>query len=207
MIFVLEVERCQALFLLPTFSPPLMNHDEEDLESVNSDDDEEIFTSVDHFINHACFGELTLGQLQRAFVTFPNFKEDLLHFYLGTSAPCSDEGGVRNEEWPARNIDIEVVKYLLELAPEALERTSCFEVGALPLHLACRNADCPEAIIKLLLQKYLSAAEHKWKKGYSYPLQCYIARAIVHPAWGYHDDDGERICCRNSSRTNRGHWC
>lgn len=87
-----------------------MNHDEEDLESVNGDemqfnDDEEIFTSVDHFINHACFfgvGELTLGQLQRAAVTFPhhNFKDDLLqhdvlHIYLGKSAPCPDEGDKR----------------------------------------------------------------------------------------------------------------
>jgi hypothetical protein len=95
-------------------------------------------------------------------------QHDVLHIYLGKSAPCPDEGGMRDEEWPARNIDIEVVKYLLELAPEALERTSCFEIGvekgALPLHLACRNADCPEAIIKLLLQRYPSAAELSGKK-------------------------------------------
>lgn len=58
--------------------------------------------------------------------------------------------------------------FILELAPDALLRPSrrmiyVHEKGALPLHLACYNADCPETIVKLLLERNPSAAEQEWE--------------------------------------------
>ena len=85
------------------------------------------------------------------------------------------------------------------MAPDALDRPSSEDVyvhekGARPLHLACINADCPDSIIKLLLESYPDVAKIKWKDEYSpFPLHCYLLRVRVIPSWGYEDENGDYI--------------
>ena len=127
---------------------------------------------------------------------------NILHHYVGRSAACQPEGGLREEGWPPADIQLEVVQYLLELAPDAVNKVDDgahymgvahpyafpYGEGAYPLHLACFNADCPESVIKLLFEKNLSAVRHVGDK-IGLPLCCYLQRAHKHPVWGYHDDD------------------
>ena len=151
--------------------------------------------------------EITLEGLKGLVRQYPDSKEvfrkeTVLHHYLASSAPCPDEGGYRDDDWPPRVIDIEVVKYLLELTPDAANQvdgsstfpTHRYGSGAFPLHLACFNADCPVSIIKLLLEKNPDAARHSWQNGGDVlPLHCYIGRSAVRSAWGTYDDDGDFI--------------
>ena len=93
---------------------------------------------------------MTVEYLTQAIAKFPHIlpvmiKNDVLHSYVGIAADCPDVGGRRNEDWPARKIDVEVVEYLLELMPDAVHKPNNpngFSAarhggGALPLHLAC----------------------------------------------------------------------
>lgn len=138
---------------------------------------------------------MTVEYLTQAIAKFPHIlpvmiKNDVLHSYVGIAADCPDVGGRRNEDWPARKIDVEVVEYLLELMPDAVHKPNNpngFSAarhggGALPLHLACFNADCPTSVIRLLLEKNPSAIEEVWDKDLL-PLHYYVGRARVFPAW------------------------
>jgi len=55
------------------------------------------------------------------------------------------------------NITLEMVKYLLDLYPEAINSSISLPeaeiFSAFPLHMACRNYECPNEVIQLLLQK------------------------------------------------------
>ncbi|KAL7482272.1 hypothetical protein ACHAW6_007949 [Cyclotella cf. meneghiniana] len=119
----------------------------------------------------------------------------ILHHYLALSARCPSEGGRRDEDYPAANIDLNVVEFLIDLAPDAVNKADglyChhpYGSGAYPLHLACFNADCPVSVIKLLVEKNPLALRQTWKEPYSLPLHCYLARACIHPSWGYEDED------------------
>eukprot|EP00804_Cyclotella_cryptica_P005634 CCRYP_000013-RA/>CCRYP_000013-RA protein AED:0.20 eAED:0.20 QI:186/1/1/1/1/1/2/169/621 len=120
----------------------------------------------------------------------------VLNHYLCLSTWCPSEGGRRDEDCPAANIDLNVVEFLLDLAPDAANKADaerfCMHPngsGAYPLHLACFNADCPVSIVKLLVEKNPLALKQSWREPYVLPLHCYLARACVHPAWGYEDDE------------------
>ncbi len=104
------------------------------------------------------------------------------------------------------NVSLEVVKYLVELAPESISTVGIGEdsedfleeyyrsefwsdmVGALPLHIACnKNSDCSDSIIRFLFQKYPSAAKQIWisESGnlHSLPLHLYLMRAVPQEAY------------------------
>ena len=128
---------------------------------------------------------------------------NVLHKYLASFKWCQSEGGKRDDDHPPAIIELEVVQYLLELAPDAVNKADDSDRyyhcsghprgnGAHPLHLACFNADCPESIIKLLLDKNPMIAKVEWKTdGYSYgvPLCCYLERACKHAEWGRWETD------------------
>jgi hypothetical protein len=164
-------------------------------------------SAFEHFVE-GYDGRLTLDRLREGIEQFPEidigrklFKHDALHRYIGNVAPMPPEGGRRNnEEWPAGTYDLELVKYLIELAPDALNKvddgksyiTYEFGKGALPLHLACINADCPTSIIHLLLEKNPSAINRVWHPNFfTMPLHCYLARARIHQATGHWDHENE----------------
>ena len=91
----------------------------------------------------------------------------VLRHYVGYSSECHPH------EFPVANIRLEVVQYMLELAPNALHHVDGkfsypgMNHGAYPLHYACLNADCPESVIQLLLEKNPSAAKFDWgERGY-----------------------------------------
>ena len=131
----------------------------------------------------------------------------VLHHYLASYAPCQYEGGRREEGYPPADIRLEVVQYLLELAPDAVNKEDCSDffdcgahprgVGAYPLHLACFNADCPVSVIKLLFEMNPSVAKYSWKENstrdYGLPLHCYLERAYIHASLGEEDDEGDWI--------------
>ena len=61
-----------------------------------------------------------------------------------------------------KNVTLEIVEYLLELYPQAINTFVAEETdeiigdyieSAYPLHLACYNNDCPNEVIDLLLRK------------------------------------------------------
>ena len=117
-------------------------------------------------------------------------RSHLLHFLLMTDV----------------DVSLEVVKYLVELAPESISTVGIGEdsedfldeyyrsefwtdmVGALPLHIACnKNSDCSDSIIKFLFQKYPSAAKQSWisESGgrHELPLHLYLMRAVPQDAY------------------------
>ena len=124
-------------------------------------------------------------------------EKNVLHDYVEYHAECHPGGGLRDEEFPAANIRLEVVQYMLELAPDAVHQVHEVQFGrnnyrgAYPLHYACFNADCPESVVQLLLERNPSAAKFYWEKGHGLPLSCYLRRACKHVACGYHDEEGE----------------
>jgi hypothetical protein len=84
-----------------------------------------------------------------------NYK--LLHLILGTLY---------------RKCHLDLVKYVVDMAPTAVSTVVAgkhishrFEGEILPLHLACDNEECPDSVIKFLIEKYPSAAGHSVKDG------------------------------------------
>jgi len=51
-----------------------------------------------------------------------------------------------------KNITLEIVEYLLNLYPTAMDK----ENSAFPLHLACCNKDCPNEVVELLLSSCIN---------------------------------------------------
>ena len=165
-------------------------------ESVESFDMNIVYRFIDYAMGYR--GEImTVDGIKERVSTIPTdilranlLEYNVLHSYVHRSAPCQDEGGLREEGWPADDIELEVVQYLLELAPYAVYKVAegtnmgaARREGALPLHLACFNADCPVSVIKLLLEKNPSAARYDWENGYGLPLCCYLQRMRKHPSW------------------------
>jgi len=98
------------------------------------------------------------------------------------------------------DVSLEVVKYLVKLAPESISSTIVLdedynriivnnpEECALPLHIACKNQSyCSDSVIKFLFEKYPSAAKNLWRK-HGYPLHIYLMRAIAQEEYVHPDD-------------------
>ena len=183
-------------------------------ESVSEDESsQDVETLLDEFMNYALgysSKNLTVERLQEWELRLPiqMIREkvlecNVLHKYLASFKWCQSEGGKRDDNHPPAIIELEVVQYLLELVPDAVNKADGSDryyhcsghprgSGAHPLHLACFNADCPESIIKLLLDKNPMIAKVEWKTdGYSYgmPLCCYLERACKHAEWGRWETD------------------
>lgn len=98
-----------------------------------------------------------------------------------------------------KSVTLELVEYILSLAPEAASfvdngdgvslAAHFYGTGSYPLHIACFDANCPVSVIALLLDKYPAAIEHAWG-GRGLPLHCYLERAKEHEEDGYEDSDG-----------------
>ncbi|KAL7552587.1 hypothetical protein ACHAWF_015829 [Thalassiosira exigua] len=93
---------------------------------------------------------------------------------------------------------LDIVKYLLELAPDAANQVDeggiggdvhPYGRGSYPLHLACFNVECPVTIVVLLLERCPSAIKHSWTD-MGLPLHCYIERARKQDGWGQEEEDG-----------------
>jgi len=173
--------------------------------------DEFIEYTVGHTMSFGQYGieKITLEGLQEFVRRIPAdlvektiYDYNVLHHYVGYYNPCPPEGGIRDDDHPPADIQLEVVQYLLELAPDAVYR---FQVkssdfywcntahprgeGAYPLHIACFNADCPSAVIKFLFEKNPSVVGREWKCRLGLPLHNYLERALIHEEEGYEDDD------------------
>lgn len=76
-------------------------------------------------------------------------------------------------------VTLEIIQCLLDFYPEAA--TICIG-GVYPLHLACVNGGCPNAVVKLVLEKNPSAAKQTAEiftvGGELLPFQYYFARGV-----------------------------
>ena len=97
---------------------------------------------------------------------------------------------------------LDLVKYVVDMAPTAVSTVVAgghvsdrFEGEVLPLHLACDNKDCPDSVIKFLIEKYPSAAEHsinRLRGGCWFPLHYYLMRAVeTFATYGYDEGTDE----------------
>eukprot|EP00984_Skeletonema_dohrnii_P023984 scaffold13088_cov77-Skeletonema_dohrnii-CCMP3373.AAC.2 len=102
-------------------------------------------------------------------------------------------------------VALDLVTYLVDLAPTVVSTvdtgegeirswlSSSSNEGSLPLHTACRKKNCPTSVVKFLIEKYPSAVGHAWTKGYSYPLHCYLMRAIKREEYHEYDEEIDEV--------------
>ena len=177
-------------------------------ESVSEDESsQDVETLLDEFMNYALgfhSKDITVEGLQERIAHLPiqMIREkvlecNVLHKYLASFKWCQSEGGKRDDNHPPAIIELEVVQYLLELAPDAVNKEEGERyfsghprgIGGHPLHLACISADCPVSVIKLLLEKNSMIAKVEWEDDgggcrHGLPLCCYLERACRHAELG-----------------------
>ncbi len=164
--------------------PPSRNHD---------DLVEELSNDLMNHIVHV-YSDVTIEGLQEKIEKFPEetYEEAIVESKILSIVLCF------------QNVNLDLVTYLADLAPTVVSTVgtrkmmSWFECrkGSLPLHIACKNRNCPTSVIKYLLEKYPPAA------GYSrtshFPLHIYLKRAIKREAHHEYDNETGELRRENS---------
>ena len=138
-------------------------------------------------------------------VTFEGLQEIMEDFPVETIEDAIVKSNILPIVLNSEHVTLDVVTHLVNLAPtvgnstveieEHLAHWFLLDNRCPPLHIACKNRECPESVIKFLLEKYPSAAGQSWtdelgRRGYSggFPLHCYLMRAIKREAYDECDD-------------------